>query len=258
MENNEQVPQNEDSFETVKNFDEDLLNGLRVDPSYDEPILHQVLRIAVYDEYHAYETYKKVIEKFGAVEPFANIMQAEVRHYEALIPLLNKYGVPLPINDWANKIEEADSILEASEIGVAAEIDNIKMYDNLITYAGGYPDVVDVLYRLQAASYNNHLPAFRRSVAKYSTQTIEVKDIYEQYSAHGALPLGEDLNTKMNEFSQMAAKLSSGQLNQEDLLKFLGNTNLSFMGGALLGAVGTMIFSQISKDKEVQEEEQCL
>ena len=45
---------NLDSFGVVKNFDEDLLAGLRVDPQYDEPILHQVLRIAVYDEYHAY------------------------------------------------------------------------------------------------------------------------------------------------------------------------------------------------------------
>ena len=95
-----------------------------------------------------------------------NILQAEVNHCEALIPLLNKYLVPVPVNDWEGKIESPDSILEASEIGVAAEIDNIKMYDNLIGYAQGYPDVLDILYRLQAASYNNHLPAFRAKCCK--------------------------------------------------------------------------------------------
>jgi len=61
--------------ETQGNFDEDLLVTLRVDETYDEPVLDQVLRIAVYDEYHAYETYRKTIETFGAVMPCSNIIQ---------------------------------------------------------------------------------------------------------------------------------------------------------------------------------------
>ncbi len=241
----------------ISNFDEELLTGLRVDPFYNEPVLHQVLRIAVYDEFHAYETYKKTIEKFGAVEPFANIMEAEIRHYEALIPLLQKYGVPVPVNDWEGKIEAPNSILEASEIGVAAEIDNIRMYDNLIGYAKNYPDVVDTLYRLQAASYNNHLPAFRQSVGKHSSVPVDINAVYAQYSAHDTVSAQEDVSAKMNEFNQMAVKLSSGELSQEDIMKFLGNTNLSFIGGALAGAVGTMVFSQMTKES-AQEEEQCL
>lgn len=248
-----------ENFQEIKNFDEDLLTGLRVDPSYNEPVLHQVLRIAVYDEYHAYETYKKTIETLGAVEPFTNIMQAEIRHYEALIPLLHKYGVPVPFNDWEGKVEAPNSILEAAETGVAAEIDNIKMYDNLITYAQGYPDIVDVLYKLQAASYNNHLPAFRQSVVQHSETPVDMSSVYEQHSTHNTqVPSQEDITAKMNEFNQMAMKLSSGQLSQEDLLKFLGSTNLSFMGGALVGAVGTMMFSQMSKDEdnEICEEEE--
>jgi hypothetical protein len=264
MENNEQVlnwdeaAKSEQSPGQIGNFDEDLLTGLRVDPSYNEPVLHQVLRIAVYDEFHAYETYKKTIEKFGVVEPFANIMQAEVRHYEALIPLLNKYGVPVPVNDWADKIEEPNNILEASEVGVAAEIDNVKMYDNLISYAKNYPDVVDILYRLQAASYNNHLPAFRQSVAGHSAMPVDINAIYNQYSTHDTIPAQEDMAAKMNEFNQMAMKLSTGELSQEDIMTFLGNTNLSFIGGALAGAVGTMIFSQMTKEESVQGEDQCL
>ncbi len=261
MENNEQELNTAEEAKSgespgqIRNFDEELLTGLRVDPFYNEPVLHQVLRIAVYDEFHAYETYKKTIEKFGAVEPFTNIMQAEIRHYEALIPLLQKYGVPVPVNDWEGKIEVPNSILEASEIGVAAEIDNIRMYDNLISYAKNYPDVVDTLYKLQAASYNNHLFAFRQSVAKHSSLPVDINAIYNQYSAHDTVPAQEDMSAKMNEFNQMAMKLSTGELSQEDIMKFLGNTNLSFIGGALAGAVGTMVFSQMAKEKG---EEQCL
>jgi len=250
MEENPQLNNQE-----LVNFDEELLIGLRVDESYNEPILHQVLRIAVYDEYHAYETYKKTIETFGNVTPFSNIIEAEIRHFNALEPLLIKYNVPAPINDWAGKIELPNTLLECCEVGVAAEIDNVKMYDNLLSYVGEYPDIQDVLYQLQAASYNNHLPAFRSCVQKYSTPEVDVGNIYEQYSAHNnAIPSNEDIASKMNEFNELAGKLASGQLSQEELLKVLGNTNLSFVGGALLGAVGMSMFSQIAKDSKEEQE----
>ncbi len=240
---------------TEVNFDEDLLITLRVDPNYDEPILHQVLRIAVYDEYHAYETYKKTIETFGAVTPFTNIMDSEVRHFQALEPLLIKYNVPAPINNWYEKIELPNTQLECCEVGVAAEIDNIKMYDNLLSYVDEYPDIKDVLYKLQAASYNNHLPAFRSCVQQHSTTEVNVGDIYQEYSAHtNQIPSSEDMMAKMNEFNEIAGKLASGQLSQEEILKVLGNTNLSFVGGALLGAVGMSVFSQMAKGSSEDEE----
>lgn len=240
--------------ETQVNFDEDLLIGLRVDPSYDEPIINQVLRIAVYDEFHAYETYRKTIETFGNVAPFTNIMEAEVRHFSALEPLLVKYNVPAPVNNWYEKIELPNTLLECCEVGVAAEIDNIKMYDNLISYMDEYPDVKDLLFRLQAASYNNHLPAFRSCVQQYSTQTVDVNSIYNQYSTHqtaqNEIPSQEDMMAKMNEFNTIAQKFATGQVSQEDLLKVLGNTNLSFVGGALLGAVGMGMFANMNSKED--------
>jgi hypothetical protein len=235
------------------NFDEALLEGLRVDPSYNEDILHQVLRIAVYDEYHAFNAYKKIIDTFGDMKPFSNIMAAEVKHYSALIPLLEKYNVPVPIDNWYEKIEIPDTILECCEVGVAAEIDNIKMYDNLLLYCNDYPDITDVLYRLQAASYNNHLPTFRSCVQQYSATPINVADIYNEYSTHDT---GEDMMEKVNEFSALAQKVSTGQMSQEDIMKLLGNTNMSFIGGILLGGIGAqLVTSMLKNNKEKTEEE---
>eukprot|EP00824_Muranothrix_gubernata_P011219 TRINITY_DN24518_c0_g1_i1.p1 TRINITY_DN24518_c0_g1~~TRINITY_DN24518_c0_g1_i1.p1 ORF type:complete len:388 (+),score=18.57 TRINITY_DN24518_c0_g1_i1:332-1495(+) len=258
MENDPQVKEEVDNTTEqnsipTKNFDEELLVGLRVDENYNEPILHQVLRIAVYDEFHAYETYRKTIETFGNVPSFLNIIQAEVRHFSALEPLLVKYNVPAPINNWYEKIELPNTLLECCEVGVAAEIDNIKMYDNLLLYVDQYPDIKDVLFQLQAASYNNHLPAFRKCVAQHSNTQVDLGNIYAQYSAHTT---GENMMDKMNEFNDLAGKFASGQISQEDLLKVLSNTNLSFIGGALLGVVGMSVFSQINKQNEVQEDVQ--
>ena len=150
------------------NIDEALLISARVDLNSQIPITSQILRIAVYDEFKAYETYTKIIEKFGLVQPFVNIKEAEAIHYAALIKLMEKYGVEVPINDWASKIEIPNTLIECCEMGVAGEIDNIAMYNNLLGFAIEN-DIKDTLYRLQAASFNNHLPAFRNSVLNHYT-----------------------------------------------------------------------------------------
>ncbi len=227
----------------MKNFDEDLLISLRVDPEYNEPILNQVLRIAIYDEFHAYETYKKVIEQFGASMPFSNIIQAEERHFNALLNLLQKYGVEVPINDWASKIELPKTLVECCEVGVAAEIDNIMMYDNLLSYTQ-QEDVKDVLYRLQAASYNNHLPAFRKCVAKQNTD-VNVSDIYNNYSTHK----NEDVFSKLQEFQGVVSSIMSGKIDPNQITKLVNNLNGSLVGGLAIGALGAAILSQM-KNKE--------
>ncbi len=157
------------------NFDEALLLSHKVNPTLSMPTMHQALRIALYDEYHARAVYTKVVQAFGFVPPFSNIVQAEERHIGALLPLFAKYGVEPVIDDWADKVAPEPTFTENCEVGVAAEIENIKMYDNLIPYAE-MPDVLDVFYRVQAASYNNHLPAFRQCTAASYTQTVGQKE----------------------------------------------------------------------------------
>lgn len=124
--------------------------------------VRKILVEAINDEYKARATYRLIIEKFGEVRPFINIVDAEGRHVDALLPLFDKYGVPVPEDDWATRIEPPESIREACEIGVEAEIENGAMYDRLLKSSEGYPDIQYVLLQLRRASIENHLPAFRR------------------------------------------------------------------------------------------------
>jgi len=235
------------------NNDADLLVSLRVDPNYDEPVLDQVLRIAVYDEYHAYETYRKVIETFGNQQPFTSIIEAEIKHYEALTVLLEKYNVALPVNDWYDKIVLPSTLVECCEVGVAAEIDNIQMYDNLLLYASEYPDIQDVLYRLQAASYNNHLPAFRQSVVLYTNQEPDLQEIYENNTEHNAVENTQMLS-KVNDFRNIASKFATGKVNEQDILKVFNSVDMASIGGVLLGGLGAMQLVKMMNDKNDQGE----
>ena len=128
--------------------------------------LNNVLIEAINDEYKARATYRLVINKFGDIRPFINIVEAEGRHIEALLPLFAKYGVAVPEDDWDSRIETPLSILDACRIGVEAEIENAEMYNRLLESTIDYPDVQDVLMQLQRASRENHLPAFQRCVER--------------------------------------------------------------------------------------------
>lgn len=205
------------------NFDEPLLLSRKVDPALTMTPMHQALRIALYDEYHAKAVYTKVLQAFGAVLPFVDIVQSEERHISELLALFSKYGVEPIVDDWADKVAIEQTLVQNCEVGVAAEIENIKMYDNLIPYAE-MPDVLDVFYRLQAASYNNHLPAFRRCIANNYTGRAE--------------PINNTFNGTNNQNVLDSVKgLFAGNPNFTAMSSVFQGMGTEFIVGAAAGAV---------------------
>lgn len=126
----------------------------------------QALMRALADEYNAEAFYAAVIETFGPVRPFSNIIEAERMHASALVDLMRGYGIDVPPNDklGAQAVEvEVATLKEACLMGVEAEILNRDLdAKDLMPAAAGYPDILRVFDGLQAASENNHLPAFQR------------------------------------------------------------------------------------------------
>ena len=119
------------------------------------------MREALDDEYKARATYRAVIAAFGAVRPFVNIVEAEDRHAAALEALFARFGLSLPEDRWAGRVETPASLAAACAAAVAGEIENGEMYERLLA-AISHPAVRTVMLRLQAASRDNHLPAFSR------------------------------------------------------------------------------------------------
>ncbi|MCA8896443.1 MAG: hypothetical protein KDA48_14385, partial [Amphiplicatus sp.] len=129
--------------------------------------VRSAIETALDDEYHAEAFYKAVIDKFGPVRPFVNIVEAERRHARRLENLLSIYGLPIPQNSYetgAKSVGEApETLREACEAGVKAEIDNAALYeDRLLPEVEGYADVTAAMTDLYLASRDRHLPAFRR------------------------------------------------------------------------------------------------
>ncbi len=125
------------------------------------------LREALDDEYKARATYQGVIDRFGPVRPFVNIIEAEERHANALLRLFERFGIEPPKDRWAGQVPAPSSLAEACKAGVEAEIENAAVYARLLAQVSD-ARVRDVLTRLQQASQQRHLPAFRRCAERRS------------------------------------------------------------------------------------------
>lgn len=122
---------------------------------------------ALDDEYRARATYRRIVETFGPVRPFVNIVAAEGRHAEALLAQFRRLGIAPPPDTWAGRVATPATLAEACAAAVQAEIENAAMYDRLLAQIVD-PQVQDVMMRLKDASQQRHLPAFRRCLARES------------------------------------------------------------------------------------------
>lgn len=230
------------------NHDEGLLLGQRVDSSLDIPMVAQVLRIAAYDELHALAFYRRVVEQFGPVAPFVQIVEAEQRHYQMVWGLLERYRIMAPVDSWHQYVTIPGTLVECCEMGVAAEIDNVALYEHLLRQVD-QKDIRELFYRLQAASHNHHLPALRNGIRHYqggATAEVDLKEIYQRHGRHQL----EEIFDKVERYRPLLESIKTGQVDPEALEKVLQESNLALIGGVVLGGVAMMTWNIMQKEKE--------
>ena len=153
--------------------------------------LEAVLLEALDDERKAEATYGAVIEKFGEVRPFINIIEAERRHSAAIERQMTRLGFAIPANQWQSRGMAPDTLAEACRIAIEAEVENIALYDRLLP-AIADDSVRHVLQNLQDASRDNHLPAFRRCLERENggSGSGGARDEQGSQGRHGRGPRG--------------------------------------------------------------------
>jgi len=117
------------------------------------------LQRAVLEEYGALNLYNAVIDQFGAVIPFTQIVRAEQMHVNTLVRQADKYGIEVPANPGLSTPVSFTTLADACQAGVDAEIVDAALYDELMAVTDN-ADLIRVYTSLQSASLNMHLPAF--------------------------------------------------------------------------------------------------
>jgi len=123
-------------------------------------------------EYAAAASYLAVLDKYGSVEPYQTIYQAELRHIDALIRQLERLGVEVPDNPYLGQITAPDDLVSAAKAWALGEVLNVELYDQLISKTGN-SNLLKVLGNLRSASLDSHLPAFELAAQGDGTLTVD-------------------------------------------------------------------------------------
>lgn len=154
---NNQNVENQSVNSPVQTSDDQILQTAQLDDKTGRALLDTLA-----DERRAQAFYGAVIDKFGSIRPFSNIIEAEKTHESMLLPLFEKYGLKVPENEFKKETQKVPAtIAEACRQGIEDEKANRDMYEKFLAVVKE-TDIRDVFTYLRDASQNNHLPAFER------------------------------------------------------------------------------------------------
>ncbi|WP_256238466.1 hypothetical protein [Bacillus sp. EB600] len=87
-----------------------------------------------------------------------------MRHINALLPLFQRYQVPLPDDESRSFVTTPENIKAAYAAGVQGKIDNISMYEGFLTF--NIPTDVRTAFSQLRNAFLNHLAAFERGLTR--------------------------------------------------------------------------------------------
>lgn len=122
--------------------------------------LEEMLTYAIQDEYMAQAEYGAIMDKFGVQKPFSNIITAEGKHIDMLLPILKAHNVTVPKNDAADRVKVPENLEKSYAAGVEAEKKNIAMYESFLKE--DLPDDVKGVMEKLLEGSKKHLAAFER------------------------------------------------------------------------------------------------
>lgn len=127
-----------------------------------ESELEKMLTVLINDEYKARAEYVALVDEFGNVNPFYQLINAETKHIDALTNLFDAYGIDVPADNGADYAVIPSSLEEAYAVGAQAEIDNMALYEGYLTQ--DLPVAVETVFENLMNASAHHLDAFEAAL----------------------------------------------------------------------------------------------
>jgi hypothetical protein len=217
------------------NHDEPILRSRTIDPAAPFPIVHQAIRVALYEEFAARSFDARVVEAFGARAPFPELMRADEQRITALSDLCQRFGIPRPLDPFPQETRLEPSWLANCARAAAGRVGTAQIYGTLLARVAE-PEVRSVFLQLQSASMGQHLPALRQAVADAVAQESyhAARGIPPQqaYARHG--PLSDFLEKAFAQISAQAGPLGL-------FSPLLRHAHPAMLAGIVAGAAGVYL-----------------
>lgn len=222
----------------MRNYDEPILRSHRIDPRAPFPLLHQAVRIALYDEYAARSFYTRVLEAFGARPPFVEVSRSQAGRIATLTALCERFGIPRPLDPYPMETSVAPAWLLNCRRAVAGKMANVRLYANLLAQVGE-PEIRRVFAQLQAASLEQHLPVLQQALldAQAHERLHAAKGVApaQAYVKHG--PLSDFLERSLAHLSSQPGPIGM-------LSPILRHVNPALLAGMTAGGAGVYLLRE--------------
>lgn len=184
--------------------------------------LEEMLHYAIQDEYAAQAEYHAIQNEFGEVRVYTNIMKAEGRHIQALLPLFETYEMTVPADSASDKVVVPSSLAESYEIGVQAELNNIAMYEAFLKEE--LPSDVRLVFENLKKASESHLAAFQRtSQGQIGLGTVQTRQANQNTSARGFGYSESVRSQRINNQGVTQGPLQSNQVSSQNGVGARGN-----------------------------------
>ena len=217
----------------MRNYDEAILRGRRIERKAPFPPAHQALRIALYDEFAARAFFRKAVEAYGAREPFAASLKAAEARIATLARLCRRYGVASPLDPFPLETSLAPGWRANCERALAGTLGRLRLYETLIARTDGA--LRKSLRRLQAEDAQQ-LQVWHEALA----EAIRL----EQLHAHGGVAPDEAHmeHGLIGDFLEKTFSVLSGQHATIGVVgPLLGRLNPALLAGIAAGGAGVLL-----------------
>lgn len=124
-------------------------------------------------EYAARAKYTAIVGKFGQVQPYAYLRNAENYQIMALEAQLRKGGISPPTDRYAGRVTIPGTLLEAAAEAIRVEERTVASYERLLRAVGTDAEVARIVQNLQRMTREGHLASVKAAAENGGSLTAE-------------------------------------------------------------------------------------
>ncbi len=163
---------------------------------------------ALHEERLAVATYQAVIDKFGEVEPFTNILKAEEQHIAAVENLLKVNNIDIPENNVT--AEAPETLEEAYAKAIEVEKEDIALYEKML------PDISDTMIKTVFTRLTNASEWHLKTFEAYSKGETPETGYMARNGRNGGSHMGMNSNVQGKGQGRMYRQRNNNQNNAQN------------------------------------------
>lgn len=195
---------------------------------------------------------QELLQQASSLYP-RDIYQESCQNLQALQNLVPKQYILPDISTLCEEICVHNfDLTQSLYIALGMETSHIHMCDIFLKLQSQkleQDSYLDMLYRLEALSYNHHIPLLHSLLSCTDSHSL-LSHLQALLGQQNIAQVLAPLQTSMKEIQDIVQKLQNKQISHQELTQFLEKVNFSLVGGGILGSFCAIIANEFLYTKK--------